>query len=200
MIKKETVEVVIPFPGFYESTLSHEIDSCLEDIATERGLDDGTQVPFDIQAAETVIAEQWVAAFNDLLHTITGVAVSFEFSGIDHPRFYNFETDRVFVDAEMDQLLELYACLDEDEMAEMARRLFTSRDGFISFYEPDWTTWGAPETWDHKHWFCALRAIADQKDEWALWLPYELDFDTAVDGAVDWDKLDREHPATKETE
>jgi hypothetical protein len=74
------------------------------------------------------------------------------FDDLSSPREYNFTTDRIFIKLHPDALSAMTtAVLVSPAGLEMfgarCAANFTSRDGFMSSYDPDYTTWGTTDTW-----------------------------------------------------
>ena len=117
-----------------------------------------------------------------------------EFESLSSPLFYNYSTDRLFGDIPYDHLEALFNVTTGTFLHEEARRMFTSRSGFISHYNPDPTTWGHIEEWDHNQWNCLLHAAWEQQhdesfrsSEWTHWwmdATHEL-VSSAIDSALD---------------
>lgn len=184
----DMTNVCIPFPGFYESLLSSGIESEFE----------AMEIPFEVydkeydyHLIEVNVAKQWVHLYFRWVESKTGLEFTEKFETMISPREYNFGTDRVFVDVPTEQLLALFRFVNKDDLAAMAKRMFTSYDGFMSYYEPDYETWGPPETWDNNQWlavFRALDALDEPGDERSLGIFYDIDFCEAVDDGYKGEK------------
>jgi hypothetical protein len=74
---------------------------------------------------------------------------SLQFESLQSPREYNFSTDRIFCEISADDVDKMLDTVLLVDLVAMVRELFTSRDGFISFYSPDLKEWGLSSTWDH---------------------------------------------------
>jgi len=170
----------IPFSGFYcsihDQAFDHELEYAAENYADEAGEDIPaflTEALFDAvdwgQAHETY-AKEYAEAFLDWL----GLTGSFE--SMTSPKYYNFETDRIFVEIDRDSLARAWRNTPRDELTEMAKRRFTSRDGFISHYDPDWRTWGRLTDWDHNQIGTLLAAFAEYESgsEWDSYDEHQL--------------------------
>lgn len=163
------LEVNIPFAGFYGSMHDAEFDREIE-YALE-GLDDPNgalqNLAFDsadFGAARLEYAREYATAFLDWLG-LTG-----ESSGLESPRFYNFETDRVFVRITRDSVARMWRGVDRATFAAKCRERFTSRSGFISHYSADWRDWGALPTWDHNQLgtLALVYAETEKGTDWSL--------------------------------
>jgi len=165
----------LPFGGFYYSHHSGLIDyaeQCLyQDTngdAFSGSLVDSFLGEIDYSALHEAYAGQYTVELADLL----GIQLTFE--TLTSPREYNFQTDRIFAlisRADFAKLLRVALTRPSPDspryLTTTARDLFTSRDGFISFYSPDWRVWGKPSTWDHNQTYavlCAALAASDEPD------------------------------------
>ena len=140
----------IPFDGFYESIhsmrLEDEIDSIFSDASgceVNHGLVSLAYDYIDFGAIREAYSREYVKQFA----LATGIKCTFE--SLRSPREYNFMTDVIHVSIDDDEVLRLYNAIDVDAMVSHCVESFTSRDGFSSFYNAGWTTWGDVMTWDH---------------------------------------------------
>jgi hypothetical protein len=97
-------------------------------------------------------AESYVEAISELTE------LDLEFDGLSSPREYNFTTDRIFASISRKSLAEVIRAVRGERLKKMAKEMFTSRSGFISYYSPDVSEWGRVEDWDHNQILCALEA------------------------------------------
>jgi hypothetical protein len=203
------VEVRIPFPGFYESPLNEIIEE-LERYTLESASGDLTEAQqnelkklswrqdfIDNTKAQHLITLEYVDLFIAKLQHLTDVDVRYSFSTMTSPREYNFTTDQVYVFIEYEDLLAVMAKIPEGALDAAARHLFTSRDGFISFYDNTVEAWGQTDTWDHNQWYCVLIAAQDCDTRsdvgpfvWSNleWYYYDLAL-IDLSECVDYDKL-----------
>lgn len=171
---------VIPFAGFYSSCHSEAIDhAAAQTIADENGDRRDGPLPerFDSEFSYTdamleAYGKEYVAAWQHA----SGIACAFR--KIDSPKYYNFETDRIFVTVQESVLFELFDGLDKTRMSEIAASRHTSCSGFISFYSPDWHSWGEVETWEPEQLHTLL--LASLPDD----MPEEYELVDDCNGAV----------------
>lgn len=185
----------IPFSGFYNSIHSDEVDHALKMMLIDR--DSGTEyAPEFIQEAAwqaidysgvyAAYAADYAASFLDWL------GLDGKFESMTSPQYYNFETDRVFVELTREDLARLWRGVDKADLTKACKERFTSYDGFISHYSNDWRTWGRLSTWDHNQIGILLGVYAEteQQGEWDQWAEYSLMEDANCNGAIDqwiWD-------------
>lgn len=188
----------IPFSGFYESVHSGAVDSTLERMLTD--LDSGTENAPDCicEAARQAIdysgvyqayARTYAASFLEWL----GLNGTFE--SMSSPRFYNFETDRIFVELTRADLARLWRTVSRDDLTKAAAARFTSRDGFISHYSPDWREWGRLSEWDHNQigTLVGAAAVIENGGDWDSWAEFSLVEDCDGNGDIDqwiWDNAE----------
>lgn len=197
-------EVNIPFAGFYESKWSGLLDHAVEreaEYRTEReashhyegdGYEPDPELRLDSFYGETLwehidykaayadIARDYASAFNRQLSDALGFELGLEFVTMTSPRFYNFETDRLFCSISDETARKLFANSKEQDGHATFRRLIeerhTSRSGFISFYSTDADHWfadDAPDFYDHNELGTLLRAclaLTGEEDdlEWRI--------------------------------
>ncbi|UYO47790.1 hypothetical protein KQX64_17680 [Rhodopseudomonas palustris] len=220
------VSVNLPFPGFYNSLYSGEIDDVEEGeaenfaeyrqeedgIPKELRLDQGkvSEILFDVtdySAAYLALAKVYVGAFDYVVSEELGLPLSLVWDGMTSPREYNFETDRVFCTIPLRVVEELFRRSAEAGHANlyaMIRKRFTSRSGFVSFYSNDLTDWlDKPlAEWDHNEVGTLLAASMKDPDDSDLAIYYATVEDggayTAWSNAVDWDAFDRKVAEARE--
>jgi hypothetical protein len=157
-------ETTIPFAGFYESIHSSNIDSAIEFLAQDTDGDletlydaDGEEVNLfdhvDYRKVEHKYCEEYVEDFRREFKTDTGIDLKIKFSVLESPREYNFTTDRIFVKIGRAVRRELFKVVDREALDKRIHEKFTSRDGFMSYYDNSLEAWGttqkALESWDH---------------------------------------------------
>jgi len=193
--KDDTFLSTIPFGGFYCSIHSEEVDRAFEQMFTDR--DTGTKSAPDclVQKAQDAVdfsgvyrayAADYAASF------LARLSLDGKFESTTSPREYNFETDRIFVELTRSDLARIWRGVSKADMDKACRARFTSRDGFISWYDRDWRTWGPLSTWDHNQIGTLLGVYAEieQGSTWDQWAEYSLMEDAICNGAPDrwiWD-------------
>ena len=148
-----TFNIQLPFfPGFYESDLENsdtaywaikeELQYYREECDTPCPELTEDDLDFDYKGYEEDVRNAWVEAFRDRLPEFV---LSLENVEMTSPRYYNFETDRLWGDVElrddwMDEMRHFIA-LNYDWLQKRIKDDWTSYDGFCSFMENDVDKW-----------------------------------------------------------
>jgi len=155
-------ETTIPFSGFYESLHSMALDEALNSMFGER--DTGNPVDafvdyandaMDWKAVHTEYAREYAEAFASF------VELELKFEALESPREYNFTTDVIICKISEASLLKAYERVDKAVLKDVAELRHTSRDGFSSFYGPDYTAWGEVIEWDCNQIGTLMQALAE---------------------------------------
>ncbi len=162
----EKLSCLIPFAGFYGTWHDAEFDQALEMMFDPEcsGADYAGALAqrffdtIDWRGAQTAYAKDYAENFAAAL----GCKV-FEWEQMVSPREYNFETDRLFAKFDAAELRALFERADiRAELDSVAADMFTSRDGFISFYSPCVESWGSDVSdWDYNQRGALLQAAAN---------------------------------------
>lgn len=207
----------LPFAGFYETiwdhALDHEAESLADHIAEEPGryapaltiagehdiLDGLIFDAMDYSAARAVIVRDYVVEYARWLAETLGLpGITIDFEEMTSPRYYNFETDRLFAKLPLPVFTLILARLDGDhpEAFDAAvRAAFTSRDGFASFYDNDPAALRAKplKDWDHNELYVLLTAWTEANTDGEsidVLLYEDVEVYTAFSEGMDWEKLD----------
>jgi hypothetical protein len=138
-----TRTVYVPFYGFYD-WLGEFVTNMLYELQEDniRLLPPDFEDQLDWQAIEAAYVAEWVKTINSCLNTTITV------DKVEHPREYNFSNDRIKGTIPLDQVFRLFNAIDLDDLNKVVRDRHTSYDGFISFYDNQYQTWGGVSTWD----------------------------------------------------
>lgn len=178
---KNTVEIQIPFAGFYitlhSSEAEHEIQSMVdwycEDVGEDmpESLVKRLEDTADFNNFNLQYAKAYTEAFCD--EYLMGFG---QFTEMTSPKFYNFETDRLFMRLPLEMVMTMFANLDKDTLTRVSKERHTSYDGFCSHYSPRWKEWGNVEDWDHNQLATLLVAHLEEEngEEWDIWKEYSL--------------------------
>lgn len=191
------IKTAIPFAGFYDSIWSgaldtaeeQEIENLMEEWPTLEEEIQGVLISnADYNGMHQAIAYAYADAFKDLINEELGLAIELGFKEMTSPREYNFTTDRIFCKIPVKHLETLFDKVGREAVAMTAREMFTSRSGFISFYDPDIETWGPLEDWDANQASAILDAAANllESEAWDLREYLSWDIDLAYNNNVDW--------------
>lgn len=157
-------QTTIPFSGFYYSLHDSELDRALEFMFTN---DRGDPYPGLVERAFDLV--NWRAVhFEYAKRFAENFATTFEletlkFSDLVSPKFYNFETDRIFCEISVHEVIDLFYKIDEKILREKIKLNFTSYDGFLSHYPNDLDRWPKSVTdWDHNEIGTLIQAWVEQ--------------------------------------
>jgi len=158
------VIVQIPFHGFYESIHGADIDRAYQYIISDNNGEPYEELQEELYSLmsttpEHPYAKAYVEAFNGYLKYETGHDLGLVIESMASPREYNFTTDRIFCSISAKEAVFLKKDTPEVVFADVAKDMFTSRDGFMSYYEPDIDAW--PESvldYDHNEMYALLVA------------------------------------------
>jgi hypothetical protein len=202
------MEAAIPFAGFYDSVWSSAIDNAfdqqVEYSAEDNALDAGdvrTVIDrnFTWAVAAHAISRAYVSAYQCWLEDEHEVKVELAYAATESPKEYNFATDRIFVTLIFDDVQTLHDKCEPGAIRAAAKDLFTSRPGFISFYNPDIISWGDLRNWDHNHLLAIFVALGEPEALYAYGNMSE-EIDKAVSDAIDWRRVEKDFEILAEGE
>jgi hypothetical protein len=180
MTMKPSTIICLPFAGFYESEWTRLVDHD-EEMAIENEAESELERPegphleaheiggvwfnyMDYASAYRAIARDYVDAFNHAWDDCFGWHPGLVFEKMESPRFYNFETDRVFAyipRQTIARLVQINRAGKWQSFNKVAADRHTSYDGFISFYSACRADWGRVSGWDHNQLETLLLAAMD---------------------------------------
>lgn len=167
------LSINIPFfPGFYGGALDSIIDNDMESEAENwREKEKENETPkhlyissreyadmlFDCATygdAQRQIAKDWLEILNNKIKDELSMTLKLEFEEMTSPKYYNFETDKVFAfipEIKVKAMRGLCKMRDNDAtLKEVIRERHTSYDGFHSFYDNQLGEWPDDVTqWDY---------------------------------------------------
>lgn len=202
------METFIPFPGFYESILSSELDRVEEMEAENLEDDEGVDLEqaygilldcTDHQRVQEEVAKAWVFEYAGLLCEDV-LALDLNFKELISPREYNFTTDKVLCTVPENSIKVLFDTVHKSTLSDVCEDHLKSRDGFHSFYDHRWETWGDVTEWDANQVSMLFHALHHDSDDGPVWgdveeeINYRLSrdsvyFNTVLD-SVDWPKVE----------
>lgn len=203
------MQTTVPFPGFYCSWLDYGLNQELEKAAEH--LEEEHDV--DVSKAADRIFEHtdWRKAHQHLTQTylreLIDLAAAYgdetnlgnlTFVKLDSPRFYNFETDRLFAEIEFDFVRHMLATVNSQDLEDRIKEKFTSRSGFVSFYSNDINQWITKDLihWDINEVGTLFEVYLEQEvsEELDETMMYRMDegeiYRDALDNAIDWAKVE----------
>jgi len=188
---KQRFEIQLPFTGFYYSIHADEIGFELEYVIDGWAESMPCDIPdslmelfqdaADYGNAQREYSKYYAESFGD--EYLDGDC---EFVEMTSPREYNFATDKIFVTIGRATLAKIYHNADKSILTRIALERHSSRAGFISFYKPEWRSWGALSQWDHNQFMTLILAYLETErgEEWDQWAEWNLCEDISCNGLI----------------
>lgn len=132
------------FGGFYESIWYNSDTEYWE--FKERGIEEGDGWIVKWADLYESVGKSYCECWEEKLKAM-GLNVKLSFDEVVSPKYYNFETDRIFALLEFDRIKEFRRILKglwtkwEKDLAKIIRENHTSYDGFVSFMDNDYKEW-----------------------------------------------------------
>ena len=196
----------IPFPGFYGSWLSSDLDNVeereAEYLAEEHGLEASAAAELILDhmkygTAHDYLARQWVEYFRNHVAETFDLQLDLTFESMTSPREYNFATDRIFCHISDEDVQVLFDAIPTEVLRATIKARFTSYDGFMSFYSNDVDEWLEKPLieWDHNELGTLLEALVSQSPEFISDVCMQMTesevYDNASQEAMDWPAFDQ---------
>ena len=159
------LETTIPFEGFYNSFISadieNEIDSLTQYYSESYELNDNEEqllsnsfLSVNNNNFYNEICKDYVSFYIDKLNErIKDFTLKGTYKCFISPKEYNFMTDKIFIDIEKNHCIDFIEHIIKNYKKELDNKIkerFTSRSGFISFYENNLESWtNNYKEWDH---------------------------------------------------
>ena len=143
----------MPFCGYYETLLQDELDMEAEYCELE-------EESINWLATHEGVAEEYAKEY---LHQM---GLEGKFDSLVSPKYYNFETDALFVELPNASLLKIKLEVMLDNREDFSAWVIdncTSRDGFISFLPNNLALW--PEDWEERHYYAALEFLDECSED-----------------------------------
>lgn len=138
------IEIQLPFSGFYysihDSYINNHIECELDYLESELGYTDEQLdiikdkfYDMDYAPIRKAICEHYIKAYNAVFYDEYGIYLDLEYSQLISPRFYNFETDRLYALINESVFDEVTALINSEDFKTRLKDKFKCRDGFIPF-------------------------------------------------------------------
>lgn len=157
----------LPFAGFYGSQHDADLDYAAQAMFSNDQGDPNPGLTERVSGAchWSTVHRAYAKEFAETFCKEVGIHHA-RFESMDSPKFYNFETDRVFVELPIEEAQRMMCKTSTASLDQMAMKRHASRSGFISFHSPDWRTWGDVTSWDHNQLQTLLEAcVRDTQGE-----------------------------------
>lgn len=145
------------FMGLYESNL-HNSDTdyeLIQDLLDYEGDANKYEVEYDFDEFKTAAGEACVDSLNNELYS-HDVIIDMTYAGMNSPKYYNYDTDRVLIDVDYNfiQLVKYCRYTNKGKFNQYLKDNFTSYDGYISFVENN------VDDFFNKEWFNSHKDMA----------------------------------------
>lgn len=138
------IEIQLPFSGFYHSIhdmyIDNHIEYELEYLESELGYTDEQLdvikdrfYMMDYAPIRKVICEHYIQAYNAVFYDEYHIHLDLEYSQLISPRFYNFETDRLYALIDESIYNEVSALINSEDFKAMLKDKFKPQSGFMPF-------------------------------------------------------------------
>lgn len=138
------INVQVPFSGFYHSIhdmyIDNHIEYELEYLESELGYTDEQLdiikdrfYDMDYAPIRKAICEHYINAYNAVFYDEYDIHLDLEYSQLISPKFYNFETDRLYALIDESIYNEVTALINSEDFKAMLKDKFKQRDGFMPF-------------------------------------------------------------------
>lgn len=198
-------EIKIPFSGFYESLYSDGIDreeeSFIEHQLEGEDKDDENAISQgdfqdivarcrDYEVMCESVAKAYLKEYENWLNEKLGTNIRLTWAAMTSPKYYNFETDRIFADLSDKNARLLFRAADKAVLTKVCKEHLKSRSGFMSFYDYQWENWGKVGEWDSNQLSMLLYALQDDnEDDFDMGMYYAMcdeAFCKAFDAGMDY--------------
>lgn len=132
------IKIELPFSGFYESIYDSHIDNTieyylydLEGEQLEKAQDAFYMMSYD--ATRKAICEHYIQAYNQVFYDEFNIDLNLSFNSLTSPQFYNFETDRLFVNIDPEVFKQVINLLDDDAIQKTLSEKYKTQSGYIVF-------------------------------------------------------------------
>lgn len=132
------IKIELPFSGFYESIYDLHIDNTieyylydLEGEQLEKAQDAFYMMNYD--ATRKAICEHYIQAYNQVFYDEFNIDLNLTFNSLYSPKFYNFETDRLFVNIDPEVFKQVIKLLNDDAIQKTLSEKYKTQSGFIVF-------------------------------------------------------------------
>ena len=176
-MSKKTIETWLPeFPGFYETGLNLANDADIEynlfndpdKVAPEivEFFKNNVYDFIDFKTMEEAVAKHSCNFIADMIASILKTHVSIDFQMVVSPKQYNFSTDVVNCVITMDTE-PVYEYLNSHlaEYTTYIKENYSSRSGFLSYYDTSMAIWLNPECVEQAHEFGSVLAFILQNED-----------------------------------
>lgn len=138
------IDIQLPFSGFYysihDSYIDNHIEYELDYLESELGYtDDQLDVikerfyDMDYALIRKAICEHYINTYNAVFYDEYNIHLDLEYSCLVSPRFYNYDTDKLYVLIDESIYSEVTALINSEDFKAMLKDKFKPQSGFTPF-------------------------------------------------------------------
>lgn len=134
----DQIEIQLPFSGFYESYHDLEIDAFIEQESEENAesssyLNPALVSDLDYKTIRENLCKLYMQAYNNAFLECYNIDLKLEYSRLSSPRFYNFDTDKLYCYVDKLALNEAFNLVDKDKLESQLKQRYSPQSGFMPF-------------------------------------------------------------------
>ncbi len=142
MTQQNTIEIEVPFSGFYGSIHDMHIDNWVDfmlegDEAEYLGMTNDELsdklYSMDYSKIREAMCKHYIQAYNAIFYDNFNIELDLKFSEMTSPKFYNFETDRLYCTIDKNVFDQVVSLLAESSVQETLSNKYKSSSGYIVF-------------------------------------------------------------------
>lgn len=142
MTQQNTIEIEVPFSGFYGSIHDMYIDNWVDfmlegDEAEYLGMTNDELsdklYSMDYSKIREAMCKHYIQAYNAIFYDNFNIELDLKFSEMTSPKFYNFETDRLYCTIDKNVFDQVVSLLAESSVQETLSNKYKSSSGYIVF-------------------------------------------------------------------
>ena len=152
-MNNQTLDIIVPFAGFYDSVNSSAFENCLEsihehfeEVITDSDLSERNKKRlsallmglYNNFSYTKEMLEKYCSEYVDFLAEEAEIP-SLTFKSLYRPREYNFRTDQITASLDISDAKKLLDRLDREQFAAYIKECNTARSGFTPYYTNDIT-------------------------------------------------------------
>ena len=183
--------IELPFSGFYHSMHDFYIDNtieCLSDDCNEDSLSAEQVEMIEYKPIFEAVCKHYIQAYNGVFYDEHNIHLDLTFHSMTSPKFYNFETDRLYAEINQETFNQVISLLSDDAIQSKLKDKYKTRDGYYVFE----STLEAIEQKDYERFSADLLEMLLPENDVIENYQYTDNVSEVVMNAIDWNDLESE--------